>query len=430
MNDEIKKALLGKYLTKKFLEEYSSREKASVRKFQIEIIKNPSARYPSIKKWDNLKTPIIHSDPQLYAYDKEKIWTQIPLAGTLIISLMNVSEEFCLYNNGFSSEEIPQLIEMARTGKIKFALGTNPTNYEGLDYLETIIEEFEPPVLYGIDEALVIGEQESKKLDEEFRKLAEVNYARYIKNQVQTSGQSQYLWENLMTGRMGVFNKLKILGMEEPVKKISELMISNPESAEALITHYMLLTNPVLDPLTSYYNHGLSKLNHHGLISLSKQENVKLPEIGKKISQKLVRNADTFEGCMAMIEQYEENDLYTLMTSIDESVKKEKGNELINNQTELDEILDNVWKETERIKNQKNSIEFGIEATIGIIGTITTLPFGAFGGLLAGLGYKVIDQYLSIGSSSLSEKIIHKIRPNALVNIYDFRKKYKKKLID
>ena len=424
------KTVLRKYLNKKFLQEYSSREESNFKKFSVELIKNPSTKYPSIKRWGKLKEPVIHSDPQFYMYDKEKIWTQIPLSGTLIISLKNVSKELCLMSNGFSHEEIPQLIELAKTGKIKFALSTDPTFYENLDYLEPIIEEFEPPILFGISDKSIIEEQEAKKLDAEFHELAEINYASYIKNILQSMGQSNDYWISKMTGRMGTFTKMKILKMDEEVKKISELMIDDPKSADALIVHYMLLIDPLFDPLTQYYNHSLSKLNNNGLISLSKQETVKLPEIGKKISQKLVRNSDTFEGCITMIEQYEDNDLYKLMISIDESIKNKKENEIIKNQTELDEILDNVWKETDRIRNQKNAIEFGIEATIGIVGTLATLPLGTLGGLLAGLGYKVTDQYLSIGSSSLSEKIIRKIRPNALVNIYDFRKKYKKQLND
>jgi len=136
---------------KKFLAEYDSRERSAEKKFLNNFVKGKVTQYPPSSRFGGLKEPIVHSDPQLHAYDKEPIWSQIPLSGTLIISIMNVSERMCLKNNGFAPNEIPDLIKFANeTGKIRFGLGTKPLNYEGLDYLEPYFENLNPPLFYQL----------------------------------------------------------------------------------------------------------------------------------------------------------------------------------------------------------------------------------------------------------------------------------------
>jgi len=201
-------------------------------------------------------------------------------------------------------------------------------------------------------------------------------------------------------------------------------MIDDPVAVNSLLEHYMFLVTPIFDALTPNYNQGLTKMKHHEINFMSKHKNIKIPELGKLISQKLIPSPNSYESCLKLVRKYEDNDLYKIINAFEQSVQQQQEYGMLQNKTELDIILDNVWNETKRMVNQKNAIEIGIETTIGIVGTLLTLPIGAFGGLLAGLGFKMADKYLGIKGSSLSESIVRKIRPNGLVNIYDFKKKY------
>lgn len=410
-------------MEKKFLAEYSSQEDANMRKYLNKLIKKNVVQYPSADRFGGLKEPVIHSDPHLYVYDEQPIWSQIPLSGTLIISLMNVSKEKCLTNNGFHPDEIPNLIEIAKsTGKIRFGLGTEPLDFEGLDYLDPIFEEFKPPLLRPIEISNLEKEGLVDKWEEEFRAISEIRFAGSFKNHLLAEGESELLWNNLMTGRMATYLHLKFLKMDYAVEQLENLMVDDPPAANSLFEHYMLMINAFFDPLTPNYNISLSKLQQHKLGFMTKTSNIKLPEMGKQIMKKLIPNANTFEGCQNLIQIYADNDLYKVMESFEKSIFTQQEYGFIKNEKELRLILDNVWKETGRMSNQAKGIELGIEATIGIVGTLVTLPLGAFGGLLAGLGYKIAEKY---SGGSFSENIMKRLRPNSLVNIYDFKKKYK-----
>src|SRR5437879_13276652 len=123
-------------MDKKFLAEYSSREKAAHSKFLNNVIKQKTyAQYPDASRPGRLKNPIIQSEPHIYSLDNEKIWSQIPFAGSLIVSLPNLPENMCLNHNGFEPSDIPKLIDLAKeTGKVKFTLQGDPLSYLGLDY--------------------------------------------------------------------------------------------------------------------------------------------------------------------------------------------------------------------------------------------------------------------------------------------------------
>lgn len=413
-------------MNKKYLAEYSSKESASFRKYVNNFIKDPNAQYPTASRFGSLKEPVIHADSFAYAYDKEKIWSQIPLAGTLIISLSNVTEKHCLEVNGFEPSDIPKLIEFSKTtDKIKFALSTNPLYFEGLDYLDPIFQEFEPPELMGLEESFFIEHKQIQQFCEEFRELAKINFENYVIQRALSFDENRFLWKKHMTGRMGTYSKLKLLGMNNEIILLQNLMIDEPEYANMLFEYFMFFINPIFDPLTQNYGHGLSKLHRYGLEKLQQNPNIVLPEIGKHVTKKLIPDADDFERCTKLVEQYSDNDLYKIMQAFNTSIKNQKQHEIISDKQELEIILDNVWNETKRMQNQKNAIELGIETTIGLLGFATSFPLGTFGGLLAGLGFKISDQYLNFGSSTLSELIVKKLRAPSLVNIYNFKKKYK-----
>ena len=412
-------------MDKKFLAEYDSREKSAAKKFYDDCTKGKLSHYPPDARFGGLKMPVTHADPQLYYYDKASIWSQIPLSGTLIISLMNVSKKMCLNQNGFSPDEIPDLIKFAKeTGKIKFGLSTNPLNYDEQDYLEPILQEFEPPVLLPLDHSSIFDPNDVKDYNIEFQTLAGIKYAESIKQTFLRKGENGKLWNKVMNGKSLTYIGLKCLGMNDEVEELSQQMIDDPAVATVLFNHYTILLSSIFDALTPNYNYGFTKLQCSKLLDLSKNKNIKIPEIGINISQHLVPNANSYEGCLKLVKTYIDNDLYKLMLDLEQSVREQQEDCVIQNKTELDYTLDAMWKETKRMTMQKYAINCGIAVTLGMISTLSSFPVGLFSSLLPSLGFPAISRYLRIQDSSIGESIIRKIRRNGLVTIYDFRKKY------
>lgn len=86
-------------MNKKFLAEYSSKEILAYNKFLNDLVKKPKntvSSYPTADRFGGLKEPIVHAERYIHSFDKEKIWSQIPFAGTLILSISNATPEMCL----------------------------------------------------------------------------------------------------------------------------------------------------------------------------------------------------------------------------------------------------------------------------------------------------------------------------------------------
>ncbi len=55
---------------------------------------------------------------------------------------------------------------------------------------------------------------------------------------------------------------------------------------------------------------------------------------------------ESFDACKAVIERYDQEDLYKISASLHESVIKQDPDLVYKNNIELSEILDNVWSDT------------------------------------------------------------------------------------
>jgi len=340
-------------LDKKFLAEYSSKEKAEFRKYLKSSIKNPTKPYPPYSRFGEIKNPIVHSDPHVYTFDHEKIWSQIPFAGTLMVSIHNVPEKLCLSQNGFEPSDIPNLIQLAKeTGKIKFGLQTDPLHYEGLDYLEPLIREFEPPVFY-YPEKTQIPEIERKKWANELVQLASPKYFKELRYNVLKSGGSDKFVDALIEGRGSTWEKMKILGMDSEIEHLSNLIVDNSEEAESLFSSYIMTLSPMLDPFTHNYNYSLSRLNEYGVPAIP-TENIRIPEIGKFILKKLALKPENYFGCIEVIQKYDDNDLYKLLDSFESAIKNKKSDKILKTKEELKKIIDNVWDDvTKTVSNKR-----------------------------------------------------------------------------
>ena len=82
------------------------------------VVKGPVVGYPSSTSFSALHDPLVLADTSTYIQYGEKIWSQIPFAGTLIIPLNVATEENFLRFNSFDRNDITNLLTICeRQGK-------------------------------------------------------------------------------------------------------------------------------------------------------------------------------------------------------------------------------------------------------------------------------------------------------------------------
>lgn len=87
-----------------------------------------------------------------------------------------------LRGNGFDADDIPQLVKLSKdTGKVHFALTTDPILYEGLDHLEPIFSELRPSFLASTPLDVLADAQTCKKWSAEFYTIADISYSEFLK---------------------------------------------------------------------------------------------------------------------------------------------------------------------------------------------------------------------------------------------------------
>ena len=121
-------------MRKEYLDEYQARERKEFAAFTRAIVSNEfdlDDRYPSLQRLGIVKQPIVLAARNTYLFDKEKIWSQIPLAGTLLIPLSAYDKDRMLNGCGFDVKDIPNLIDLAKeTGRVRFGLADPPQYFE------------------------------------------------------------------------------------------------------------------------------------------------------------------------------------------------------------------------------------------------------------------------------------------------------------
>lgn len=432
-------------MNKEYLLDYQAKEREEldrfVRKIQSKGL-DQDDRYPSLERLGIDHHPIVYSVCSTYRFDKEKIWSQIPLAGTLLIPLPAFHKEHVLNACGFDVSDIPDLIRVAKdTGRVRFGLADSPEYYENMEHFDDIFKEFKPPeLLYMPYEASSSTDPMTfRKFEEEFEALANVNYyASWAKFANNNSVQQNEI-SSLMQHRKDTFVYMKILDIEEEVNNISDLLVTDPLQADILLSAYEYLIEPIFDPLRASKNYSLSEIQHYRLNSLSatipSSSSQQIPnlhsfpvEIGRFITKKLVLYPSTYSGCDAIIQKYEQNGLYKVLEALDKAIKTQKGEEIPNHISELNEIMDNTWKDANKVNRLREAVRYGISVAIGSVTTaassVTGVDASTAMGLLASVGFLAVDKALSKVEMSMTNKLSRFFINPYLINLYDFQKKY------
>lgn len=413
-------------MKKEFLEDYDAKENKALEKFEKRAIQEgieKVGRFPDNSRFKIINEPIVHYDRSCVVLDNDKVWTQIPFAGTLMISLFPVSKENMLPVNGIDPNDIPKLMDLAKeTGKVQFGLSSSPLAYEKLDHLEPIFTEFNPPRFGKIPIDIIDPKTHEKGLDE-FDTLASISFYEKLQKYVDEMGEGTQFFEQLRNNRGGMFADLRLLKMDDIADEIVNYIIDDPVKANDMLGTYMIATTPLFDALHAYNNVSLTKMRKFNVPSYGNTP-IRYPvEIGKFLMKKLTFLPPTYDACIDVIGHYKQNDLYKILESLDKGVKNRSEDSIIKNSTELNTIMDNVWKDAKKLRIQKEGIQNGISVVLGFIGEMATSTLGGFGGLLAGLGFNVADRMLELSDKSLSQKITNMLNRNYLVNIYDFQRK-------
>lgn len=429
-------------MKKEYLMDYFDRE---VERYNL-FLRQRSLRVDELNKtdhiWlgeysDTLPRPITIADPDTYHLDKQKIWSQIPFAPTLVVPLINVNKEKMLESNGFALEDIPNLMQMSKEGKIVFALVEAPPFYEGLDHLEPIFQELKPPILRRFDHSDFMEQSAVDALFNEFDTVSKISHHPWLVKRSHQKGESEWHFVYQYLGRFNAYAHMKILGLTELSELILNMLVDNPILADALLLFYGNAISPLFRSFRANENVSLKKYKW-GFGAKVNQDKIPSPltngrqgaqfpiDIGQFLIRKQGLNPTDYNGCRLVMDTYKDNALYKVLESIDKGVRERSKHGVLSSTEELGIIMDNIWNDAKRITSSSRVIKGGFEIALGIVafGLTSGVLGPAAAGLLSTLGIPVATKLMK--AKDVGEIVAKKINKDYVVNIHNFTKAYPK----
>lgn len=414
-----------------YLEDYTEKEMEEINKFYNNLSCGKVSldeRYPPLSRFIKINKNDVFLATVAASYNKNAIWCTIPFFDSTFIPLIpraNKQRWDELYNSmyGFTSNKLDEIIDFIKdTGRMQFVLKSKPILYKNLEFLEHIFYELKPPLVPSIPFELFIEENKLNEYTIEFdiasKFLKKILYRLYyIYGGV---SDIEYITQRINDYEFD-YIALKILGYNKIADEIFVLMLSDPLQALDLFSILgSIIAVPSFDPLKLTYCYDLDFLQKYPTIS-STEKSYHINEIGKFILKKLVHYPESLDGCINIIQYYDDYDLRKILKSLNEGIKKRNINVIESKKEELNEIMDDIWKESKKINFISKSIRYGIMACFGLIGSLAS-QIGSIEGILAGLGFSLVGDIIGM---KLSDKISRFLHPNYLITIYDFRQKYR-----
>ena len=405
-----------------FLEDYEKKELERIRKFLKRLEEGKVSLgeiYPPKNRFIKLKEPIAFNPPGA------PVWSVVPFYGSTIITLVPRSDKskFDEFHNvigiGFTSRDIDKMIDLVKeTGRIQFVISSRPTLYKNLEFLEPLFTELNPPMIPDISLA-IIGERRYKEYFIEFDTLAQFGFKQFISHITDAGLGEEYIHKRIADYAFD-YIALKFLGYDELVEEMGYSMITDIPRASKLFTVFgNMIAIPSFNSLKGICNIRQEELT--AAYELGKPYGIEpraIPcEIGRFILRKLVRYPENLNGCWEIIQYYDDNELYKVLNALNEGIKEKRIDIIKDKRIDLNEILDTIWNETAKIKRNADIAR----VAIGLLGCLSASLSGT--GVLAGLGFAVIDKIVGLKLDSVGEKFAKFFSPNYLVTIYDFKKK-------
>lgn len=412
---------------KEFLEDYEKKEKERAEKYLKRLEEGKVCSddiYPQKDRFKNLKEPIAKSPLSGFP-----VWSVVPFYGSTLIPLIprgdskKFDELYTAGKFGFSSKDIDKMIDFVKdTGRIQFIINFSPTFYKNLEFLEPLFRELEPPAVIEPLDAL-IDERKRNEYATEFDTLTSLGFEDYIRLTYGYAGIGGAYLKQKMDAYLHSYAGLKFLGYDELADEIGYLMITDrPEALRWLVIFGNMFVRPSLSPLKEINNFSIEQLTE--FIELGKNYGIKpqtIPyEIGKFILEKLIRYPETLDGCLDIMQHYDDEELHNVLGALNEGVKERNIDIIKDKKNDISVILENVWAETEKIKRNAGVARW----SIGLVGGLSASLVGMGElGILAGIGFPAVDKIIGINVDSLGEKIATFCSPNYLVTLYDFKER-------
>ncbi len=425
---------------KEFLQDYEAREVREIDRFTERFDKGETTQdepYPSYNRFIKLREPIA------YAGAKTNVWATIPFFGSTILKLIPRSNriDFDSYHTdayGFSSKNIDDVIDFIKdTGRMQFALSVSPTLYKDLEFLAPVFDELKPPVLVG-DPVKFAGRDNYSKLKTEFYTLAGFGYLDYVRWYYQDRNRDESYINEVLENHRDRYVLLKALGYTELTDEIGDLMtFSGVEEAYNRMAIYgEFIVNPQTDLLKGVHILSRSQIESgrafikNSAIDISSKlgdvnEQLKVPyEIGKFVLNKTAYNPTTLDGCVQVMQKYDDLELNRVMRAFSDSVKHKNRDGILSSIESLNNTFESVWNDSDKIKDRSKNLKDRISLGFGICGEVASNIPGA--GILAKIGFKVLEKSVENHGDAMCEGIIKKFTsPNYLVCVYDFKKTHK-----
>jgi len=429
-------------MNKRFLEKYEEEETNQILKFYTKLGEgkwkfSSEETYPPTNR---LKLKYPYAKSLVY----RKIWPLIPLYGSVVIELSPIPEKKQFEEfHGFDIEDIPRLIKFAQeTEKIQFTIHGRPTNFKDIDFLEPILKELNPPMMItSVIAQRDINKDEIQKTSWLFSKSGFSSFLISWDEEIkQRSGYGASFMEGIATSWLAprIYNNLKHLGLIEMASPIKAL-IKNKQFILALIAligvHYLLLEHSLdpLKPSVKTLDRKVATFYHQIITSVSGIESpdtkFEFPyEIGTFLNNRLkLIVPKNINGVVELNNFYDQNDLRKVMTALDLALKQEEIGLIKEKTEEIPLILSKIWNKVNKTKKKEKLFEkYGISLGIAAIGTIVTLPYSGLGGLIAGLGFTIMDKMFGGDiSEKITKKLFSRASPNYIMNIYDFKEQHR-----
>jgi len=388
-------------------------------------------RFPPDSRFFRLQSPVAEAT----VVDND-LWSQVPFCGSLIVPIPP-SDKRSFERDYFRTSEIQDIIDFVKErGKLQFVLAGWPTEYEGLDFLDPIFKELNPPCWFGLsiedfaknDSVLAVAKQTLSTLakgrfTEAFLQIWREGYF---------SGRRDAKFALEMLGESFVFLKV----IDHPlIEDIENSMIDDPLRAMfQLSLASIFIIKPLFDTRSDLNNVGIDEIQlAREFIPRYRPSELRFPcEIGKFLVKKLTFAPSSLRSCYELLDHFDSYDLQKILQTLNDGITLNHVDVVNKSAMELSKILDDIWKDP-TIPRKITAIKMGVPIMMAVAGYIAGGPVGAAGGgLLGDLGFQVADKIVATlfdsQTTGLSERMAKLRMRSYQINVYDFKKKYKGKI--
>jgi len=362
------------------------------------------------------------------------LWAQLPIFGSLVVPVFPVKETDFLEIHGFEIRDIVRLVDFCKdTGRVQFALGAKPTSYVGYDYLDPILEELKPPFVYLSPVERYADQSQLQAWANEFETAGSIAFWPFLRDVLGDQGFDSVYSGFRYKSLRNAYIYLNALGYKLVAQRVLDTIVTDPEDAHRVLYFYkQFLINPLTDPMKAIPCFSLEYLRLMREVDSKLAVNTEkalLPcEIGAFLMKQITLVPESFEACRDVIVRFQQQDILGIVQALRKAVAESDFDAVRAKASDLNRILEDVWNESRRYERRIKGVSYGVDLIMGAagfgLGQIAGGIPGGLVGLLAFLGFKILDDSKEKLSERLSSEIAAKISPAYTPVIFDFKKKY------